>query len=262
MLKYQIMPRLSLYFIFVLYANLWIWRIFSYNFFLGLLSLFTSALLCLCLRSQKSGNLKVLLLFSYALLLLFQWQTTSISSLTQLDNDQKRIQQMRLNEYPPVSIRFRNKTIWIPIAHWFEGRKETIAAFRIQNNFSENIDPMLYFFANHPRERVGIEEFEKFPYILFPFFLVGIFYLSKKLKISILLTSLLFPIALISIIGSKDNLGPFSLFPFISVATSAGLAETHRWVKLLLQKNYQKVLIAFAIVFILVFLQIASYAKY
>lgn len=248
--------------ILVLLTNLWIWGIFSYNLLLGFLVLLSTVFLYLHLRNDKTTSFKVLLFLSFPLLLLFQWRTTNVTSLTSLDNDQKRVQQMRLNEYPPVSIQIKEKTIWIPIAHWFEGRKETIAAFRMQNNFSESIDPMLYFFANHPRERVGTEEFEKFPYILFPFFLFGVFYLPKKLKLVTLLASLILPLALISIIGSKNNLGPFSLFPFISVATSVGLAETHRRAKLLLHKNYQKALIAFAVVFVLVFLQITTYAKY
>lgn len=246
-----------------LLTNLWIWGIFSYNLLLGFLVILSTVFLYLHLRNDKTTSFKILLFLSFTLLLLFQWRTTNVSSLTSLDNDQKRVQQMRLNEYPPVSIQIKEKTIWIPIAHWFEGRKETIAAFRTQNNFSESLDPMLYFFANHPRERVGVKEFEKFPYILFPFFILGIFYLSKKLNIiTLLLPCLILPLALISIIGNMNNLGPFSLFPFISIAISVGLTETHRRTKLLLHKSYQKALIAFAVVFVLVFLQIASYAKY
>ena len=96
---------------------------------------------------------------------------TKYESLTLLNNDQIRIKDMRLKSYPPVYLTFDTKTLWIPVAHWFEERKESIAFFRILKNVSETVDLNLYFFANHPRERVGYNEFEKFPYIFIPAFL-------------------------------------------------------------------------------------------
>ena len=197
----------------VLFGNLWIWRIFSFNFLLGVLILFTSLALY--------KNYKISFVFLIALLLFFQFKTTEISSLTLLSNDDIRVKDMRLKEYPYSLTR---------VGWWLEGRKETIAFFRILKNFSEVIDPNLYFFANHPRERVGYVEFEKFPYIFLPFFIWGLFSSVKKLSKNYLVTFLPFvlPIILISFTGLKNSLGPFSLFPWIVTITAIGIGETYK----------------------------------
>lgn len=208
-------------FIFALFVNFWIWRIFSLSIPLGFLTLGSSILLYLLFR-EKSKHYLYIFLFLFTLLLFFQWQTTTRIPLTYLDNDEQRVQQERLGEYPPISVQLANKTIWVPIAHWFEGRKETVAFFRIQKNFFEAIDPNLYFFANHPRERVNIQEFEKFPYILFPVFLIGILSFTYK-RMNPIWIPLVLPVILISFIGHKNALGPFSLFPFFTLTITQGI---------------------------------------
>jgi hypothetical protein len=135
------------------------------------------------------------------------------------------------------------------LANWFEQRKETISIYKIGKNFSEVIDPNLYFFANHPREKAGAKEFEKFSYILLPIFILGLFELKKRhLKYLILTLS---PIVFISIIGNNSPLGPFSLFPFFTIIISLGLK------KFLLNRKF---LIFKLIIFLLVFIQTISYA--
>lgn len=200
---------------FVLLANFWIWRILFNSVPLGLLVLASSIFLYLSFkRSSKKYFFTFLILFS--LLMIFQWKTTSQVSLVELSNDEQRVQQMRLKEYPPTRV---------PIAHWFEGREESIAFFRILENFSETIDPNLYFFANHPRERVGVNEFEKFPYIFLPLFFYGLVLLVAERRKLVLGMSFILPIVLISIIGHKNQLGPFSLFPFLVLSTTHGLCK-------------------------------------
>jgi len=209
-------------FVFVLLGNFWIWKILFYSAPLGLLVLVSSVFLYLSFkRSLKKYFFAFLVLFS--LLLVFQWKTTSEESLVELSNDEQRVQQMRLKEYPPVFFKIGRKTAWIPLAHWFEGREESIAFFRILENFSETIDPNLYFFANHPRERVGINEFKKFPYIFLPLFFYGLVLSVTERRKLVLGMSFVLPVVLISIIGHKNQLGPFSLFPFLAVSIIHGL---------------------------------------
>jgi hypothetical protein len=176
---------------------------------------------------------------------------------------------MRVNEYPPLHVRIGEKTIWISLANWFELRKESIAFSRIEKNFSQVVDPNLYFFANHPRERVGIKEFEKFPYIFIPFFLVGIFSLIKNrstgfLKISklILIASLTLPIILISLIGHKNPFGSFTLFPFLTIAISFGVERIYQEISKLPRFPKIVTLVCILILFVFVFLQMIAYAKY
>ncbi len=198
---------------FVLLANFWIWRILFNSVPLGLLVLASSIFLYLSFKRSSKKYFFAFLVF-FSLLLVFQWKTTSEESLVELSNDEQRVQQMRLKEYPPIRI---------SIAHWFENREESIAFFRILENFSETIDPNLYFFANHPRERVGIYEFEKFPYIFLPLFFYGLVLSVAERRKLVLGMSFILPVFLISIIGHKNQLGPFSLFPFLVVSTTHGL---------------------------------------
>lgn len=93
---------------------------------------------------------------------------------------------------------------------------------RVVNNFVEAIDPNLYFFANHPRERVGIPEFEKFFFFFLPFFVLGFFNLVRKWPLSLWLLALAAPLFLTSLTGHQNFFGPFSIFPFITAAVTAG----------------------------------------
>ncbi len=213
-----------------LFANLWIYKIFAANFFLGVLILLASILLL--------KNNKYFLLFFIPILFL-QINTTNKTSLTEISNDDRRIIDMRLRAYPSKFLR---------LGYWLEERKESIIFNRITTNLFENLDPNLYFFSNHPGQRVGIKEFEKFPYILLPFFLLGIFDLISKKNNIFWLISFLVPIIILSIIGNKNNLGPFSLFPFFIIPIYEGLKK--------LQKKHFKI---FIIVLILVLIQIISY---
>lgn len=213
-----------------LFANLWIYKVFAVNFILGILILLATILLI------KRSKFFLLFLFP---ILVFQVQTTNKTSLTEISNDDRRIIDMRLRSYPYKFLR---------LGYWLEERKESIMFNRVTTDLFENLDPNLYFFANSPRQRVGIKEFEKFPYIILPFFLLGVFELVSKRNKLFWLISFLIPLAILSIIGNKDNLGPFSLFPFFVVSINEGLKK--------LQTKYSKI---FIVVLILVLVQIISY---
>ena len=187
----------------------------------------------------------------FSLLLFFQWKTSFITSLTYRNDNEKVIQQEWLKAYPPIYIKIDGKTIWIPIAHWLEQRKEFLVFYKLEENFSEVVDPNLFFFTNHPRERVGVREFEKFPYILLPIFIVGLFSIKKKNLKDVLLG--LSPVVLISFIGNSNPMGPFALFPFFAAIISIGLAPNF---------SKKQFLIPFVALFILVFIQSFAYAKY
>lgn len=185
----------------------------------------------------------------YILIFLFQYKNSFVAPLTNLDTNEKLTQEIRLNAYPPFPITLGEKTIYIPIANWFEQRKETISVYKIGKNFSEIIDPNLYFFTNHPREKTGAKEFEKFSYILLPVFILGLFEIKKRQIKYIFLT--ISPIILISIIGNNSPIGPFSLFPFFALIISLGFKKI---------TSSRKFLIFKLILFLLVFIQTITYA--
>ncbi len=242
----------------VTFGNLWIWRVFSFSAALAILVvLCTFSFYLLVNKHNPKKSLKVFLLLLLPLLF-FQWKTTDKFSLTKLSNIEQHIQQMRLREYPSVKVDLLEKTIWIPIAHWFEGRTESIAFFRILDNFSQTIDPNLYFFANHPRERLGFGEFEKFPFIFLPFSVYGVLYLVNKKMGKELVLSIAASIILLSFIGTWNPLGPFSLFPFIGVATIVG---TERFIVRLEFLAHKKIIyFGLGTFYLLILIQAVSYA--
>jgi hypothetical protein len=144
----------------------------------------------------------------------------------------------------------------LPVAHWLEERPETIAVYRLTQNFSEIVDPNMYFFANHPRERVGINEVEKFPYILLPLFVYGVILLVSGKQHGLFIVSLGVPALYYVLYGTGNGLEPFLLFPFILISIFTATEE--------LQKKNIKIIwkAAFWILYFLVLIQGIIYAIY
>lgn len=195
----------------VLILNLWLFQVLKFNIFTGLLLITSTIAIYLWIKRTIDKRLPLLLFMS---LLFLQFQTTTRESLDSLNLENQLLVQMRLREYP--------------MAHLFENRPELVVFFKIQENLAQILDPNFYFFANHPRERAGIQEFEKLPYIFLPVLLIGIVHMIQRKVQKQLLFIAVVPIALLSLIGQKNNLGPLGLFPFLAIATSYGLAFLHK----------------------------------
>lgn len=202
----------SLMFSIVLFANAWIWKIFHLNFFIFILLIFTSIFIY-SLLAKKSNKISIKLLVVFILLIFLQYKNTEIVNLTNFTNDDIRVRDMRLAIYP-----FTRKTI----AYWLEASPQMTAFYRISRNFSEISDINLYFFANHPRERVGYPEFGKFPFIFLPLFVLGLMLFVQEGINKNLLFSFLIPIIFYSIFGSNSSLGPFMIFPGMVVCMAKG----------------------------------------
>jgi len=246
-------------FLLVILGNLWIWRMFKDNPFIGISAFLASWLLY---RSLKEEKMEKLLVVFVLILIVFQIKNTQIRSLTFLNEAEGVVQLQRLNEYPPVKVTVGAKTVWVPLAHWLEGRPETLALYRIQNNLAEVVNPNLYFFANHPNERVGIKEHESFPYILLPFFAVGLLGLNFRKNLAAFFVSLLAPITLVALVGSQIAAEPISLFPFVSISSVYGLEYIgERVEKLKSNKLKRIVIISFIFLYLLILLQTYLYDR-
>lgn len=240
--------------IFPLTFNFWLGKIYMFDSTLCILVIVTSMVFWVALNSNK---LKYLLLsvVLMAILLTVQWYTSAKTSLTYLTEQEKVTQIQHLHAYPPLKITIMRKIIWIPAANWLELRPEAVIFYKIKANFSEIVDPNLYFFANHPRERVGVVEFEKFPYIFLPAFLIGLF--SFKHRHLLLLSISLSPILLNSLIGNSHPAGPFNLFPFFAITIALGLVVITPYIL------KRKVLILpTLLLFFLIFIQTLAYVRY
>lgn len=206
---------MAIIFLIVLISSPWIWKIASVNILVLIAIFATSFLLSRNIENKK--NMYLILAVSFLVLAFFQYRTTNLSSLSELSEVEKTVQIQRMREYPNPRI-----------AHIVEERPESIVLRRLQENFFENLDINLYFFGNHPRSRVGYDEFEKFSYIFLPFFAVGLIRILDERKLKEIGIFLVIPLILFSVIGNKNPIGPFLLFPFFAVTISKGIYEIFR----------------------------------
>lgn len=73
------------------------------------------------------------------------------------------------------------KSLPSPVVSLFSNKIVESYRYR-QGLFLEYLDFGYYFFAGHPRERVGIKETEKLPVILLPLLILGFIKISSNLK--------------------------------------------------------------------------------
>lgn len=196
----------------IIFGNEWIWRIAHYDFIIFISLIITTTTFYILINHTLSLKLLVFLFLFLGVLFLKQILTTNYESLTLLSNDEQRIQSTRLQFYN--SSRY-SRVLFnrLNLKEVTDGTIGTIIT-RLQRNLFEALDPNVYFFGGHPRERVWANDFEKFPFILIVPFLIGLYETINQRKWIILLYFTL-SLLLLSFIGHKNILGPFILFPII-----------------------------------------------
>lgn len=161
--------------------------------------------------SLRKGRL-LILYFIMAGLLVVQVNITKTRSLTQIANDDRRLIDLRLSAYPPIT--------FLPIAHWLEQKNITIAMTRMAESFFENLDPNQYFFANHPRERVDHVEIQKLLFVFLPFSLIGFMVMGDKYR-RLLIFSLL-GLTVLSHFGNSTQFGNIFFYPLLLISIDEG----------------------------------------
>ena len=94
---------------------------------------------------------------------------------------------------------------------------------RYWQNLFDNLDINLFFFKNHPRERPGVNELDKYWPLYLPFFLFGLYKLFKNPYKPFLACLTL--IILLSGLSSRNALGPILYFPLVNSLIIMGLNE-------------------------------------
>ncbi len=92
--------------------------------------------------------------------------------------------------------------------------KLSLSVNKFETNLFQILDPNMYFFASHPRERVGVKEFSKFHFLFIPIFLIGFFSLIKDTSKTIFIYAF-FTIAISTLVKNSAYLGPVFVFPLI-----------------------------------------------
>lgn len=245
----------SVFILLALLANVWIWKIFLFSPTVFLVVLFATLLL-LKLVTKMSALSFSFLVISLAVLTAYQVSPANISALTSLSNDQTRVRDTRMTEYPTSEI--LGVHFWARMAPLYEQSNTVRFVSRYENKVLDLVDPNTYFFASHPRERVGMQEFEKFSYVMLPVFIVGLFELYKKQRK--LLAIFVLVILLFGFWNANTKIGPLVFFPFIAVSIYLGLKRSYVFVK---KYKYHKLFIfGYLTIFILSLIQIVSYGLF
>jgi len=216
-------------FLIVILGNNWIWKIIESNFWLGMVVVMACILLFLEILPRWghsiynfNGMLTSRWLALVVLMMVLMWQQwvmTNRVSLNDVSAEERFMRQDRVGYYPEF---FRRAGVW------WELRPEMVGARKVGENFFQAVDLNYYFFANHPREVVGVPIVEKFPFIFLPLFLIGLAQLMKFRKMSIKFWWLtgwgfVFPIGFLSMIGHDNPLGPVVMFPGMVAVTYLGM---------------------------------------
>ena len=108
--------------------------------------------------------------------------------------------------------------------------KVAFSIHKIEQSIFYNLDPNLYFFAGHPRERAQFDEFAKYPPFFLPFFIIGLIWLiNQKSKPAIVY----FAAALILGTLSRSTLvlGPVLVYPFANSIIVLGVLKLWKFIK-------------------------------
>ncbi len=192
-------------------SNFWIWKIFTQSPFLAIVLILLSIFLILRLKVLSL----ILLVFLSAFLLKNSFDT-NLLYVSPLEKDKLE----NRHEYYAQSLgRIYKNRISIYL-------HKTVSPYvsRYEKNLAYNLDPNLYFFASHPRERLGIDEFVKFPLIALPFFLIGLGVLFSG-KYNFLLIYAIASVFVSGFLFPGYRLGPVLMFPFMTVTLYLGLSR-------------------------------------
>lgn len=202
--------------LFVALLNPWIWKIIPENFFLALLLIILSGSLYALILKQK-----IFFLWLTGILVLSVGFIIFLSAFDRnlfIPSHDEKLRQDNKHLYFSHNL---GKLYLNKIGLYFHQNLD-LPLYKLQSNLFSNLDPNLYFFASHPRERAGVGEFEKYFLLTLPFFIAGIIVvIQKKLKV---LGYYFITVTLIGAFIRPDYIfGPVLFFPLINAVIVLGI---------------------------------------
>ncbi len=206
----------------VLVLTPWFWFIVKVNPLILLVLVIFNFLLLFSLIKLSGRIINAIVAALFAILILFNLQQGFDKSISAQSIDQN-ISQNKRHGYYSASLGklYTNK---ISIYYY---TKISRPFTKLQKNLFSTLDLNLYFFGSSPRERTDVSEFEKYSFLMMPFFLVGIYAVVKKRMLSV---KLYFIAAILasSVINANYLLGPVLFFPLINTVITLGFLAVIR----------------------------------
>ena len=217
-------------------ANFWIWQIFSGSLVLGIILLIIELGLFVLITKRRlkrtyilAISISILFLLAFSAFLLKKEFDNTL--LTNSPTEISILNQRHGYLAEGLGIIFTNRFV----QHYY--KDYSMATGKYLQNVFYTLDPNLYFFRSHPREKAGIDEYEKYSPFVLPLFVIGILFLTiywRRYKFLILYSIL--AILLTGFISPNYKLGPLLMFPFVNIILYLGLIAAIPKVRLLFKK--------------------------
>lgn len=205
-----------LLFLAVTLGNLWIWWIFKENFIIGILLVILSYLFFKQVIIKAQAGQFIALIFIFIIVTFFTLRVGFDKNIFFISAEEQAQQDARHGLYAVELGQLYKNKLSLNFYKYFNS-----SIHKLERNFFYNLDPNLYFFASHPRERPGIGEFDKYPWILLPFFITGLFVIFQYYPIvGIYFIWITF---MSMFLNPAYSLGPVLFFPLINVVIALGL---------------------------------------
>lgn len=200
----------------VTFGNLWIWRIFKENFIIGILLVILEFLFFKQVMTKTQKGQLFALIFILIIVTFLTIKVGFDKNIFIISAEEQAQQNARHGLYAvELGQLFKNKLS----LHFYKYFIDPIHKFK--RNLFYSLDPNLYFFASHPRER-PTGEFEKYQWILLPFFIVGLF-LVIQYYYPIIGVYFIWAALFSMFLSPSFPLGPVLFFPVINIVTTLGL---------------------------------------
>lgn len=206
----------------ILIISPWSWQIFSSNLLL-LVLIWTLSIVLLFAVINPSNKLKIVCGILFTILIIWQYITTKNTSLNYINPTEEYLLNARRVQMSSISFSIAGLKINPNLGKFLQSR-QAFMIYKFQENFFRSLDINEYFFAGHPREREGIREFEKFNFMLFPLFILGL-YMAIIKRYTRLFIGLIVLHLVLGVIGTNNYLGVFILYPYYVVLITLGVMK-------------------------------------
>ena len=209
----------------VIFLNFWIWKIIQENPLIAIILIILTFLLFKLIDKGSKPLVLTVIIFLFLVLsfimLGFNFDK-SIQTIT--PEDEVKLNDRHFYYSEELGRVFLNRKV----LNFY--KNYSLPMYKFERNLFSNLDPNLYFFASHPRERAGIYEFEKYSFILLPFFIIGVMMLIYRG--SIWAACYLVAATLVSaFVSSNYVLGSILFLPLINVSIGLGIMQVFKRIK-------------------------------
>lgn len=191
----------------------WTYLIFKEDFLSGIISMVLSLLILLLLLNGYSKKTIIISLIGFFVFL---------ASISLYSGNDKNIFTSTTSE---VILLNQQRSFYPYGIGKFFVNTSTLQINKYEENFFDNLDLNLYFFAAHPRERVGVKEFDKYFSFMIFFFISGIISFIKGKKTSIVFILFIITGFVSGFLDKDYILGPILFFPLLNSILTIGMVS-------------------------------------